>query len=333
MPTPEDESMLRGGAPATPFELPRLSDRWPLMFVAALVGIVGGTIQVVALGWYGTGLAAAIGVPLLVLLQQTGELRRSAADRRLLSHEVTALRDSAAAIAHDLRSPLVTVRSYIELVDQGSYGPLPIEARRALERAVEASAKAQALVESTLRRQRGIERGDDWTGREVAQLDAVLRDVRIGLGAQIAGSGARIEVAPLPPVLGNRQALQRVFQNLVDNAIRHSPRGGRVTLDAALEGDGPSRNLVVRVRDEGPGFSDSALRRAFEPFFTERPAGTGLGLSIVERIVHQHGAKILIGNAAGGGAVVTVRFPYAEAPEDIPEKHGAPPLASAGAAR
>ena len=310
--TPEDESMLRGGAPATPFELPRLSDRWPLMFVAALVGIVGGTIQVVALGWYGTGLAAAIGVPLLVLLQQTGELRRSAADRRLLSHEVTALRDSAAAIAHDLRSPLVTVRSYIELVDQGSYGPLPIEARRALERAVEASAKAQALVESTLRRQRGIERGDDWTGREVAQLDAVLRDVRIGLGAQIAGSGARIEVAPLPPVLGNRQALQRVFQNLVDNAIAHAAPGSvpRIRVAASLLGG----RCEVEVRDWGTGIPAAEREQVFSRYARGQSSrGSGIGLATVRQLVDEMGGSVWIDPDCHDGTSVRLSLPAAMA--------------------
>jgi two-component system sensor histidine kinase FlrB len=151
-----------------------------------------------------------------------------------------------------------------------------------------------------------------WSSESVAEVLAEVRSI-CEPPARNAGVILWNGVAEeLPELLMDRPRVVQVFQNLVDNAIRHSPRGGRVALEAALEGEAPVRSVVIRVRDEGPGFSDLALRRAFEPFFTERPAGTGLGLSIVERIVCQHGAKILIGNAAEGGAVATVRFPFAE---------------------
>jgi signal transduction histidine kinase len=121
-------------------------------------------------------------------------------------------------------------------------------------------------------------------------------------------------VAPgLGPVLAERKRLVQVFLNLLENALRHSPRGGRVIVEAR-EADPPSAGLIeARVRDFGVGFDPADLPRVFEPFFTRRRGGTGLGLSIVQRIVEQHGGRVEARNHPEGGAEVIVLLPAAEA--------------------
>jgi len=284
--------------------------QWPIPFAVAVVGVALGVVQMLGWGWYGTGAAVAIGVPLLVLLQQSHELARTNAERRELSAEIEALRSDAAAVAHDLRSPLVTVRSYIELVDQGSYGPLPVEARRALERAVDASSRAQSLVESTLRRHRGGQSDDNVAGREVTPLDAVLRDVRVGLGAQLAAAEARIDVDPLPPVVGGRTELMRIFQNLVENALKHAAPGStpRIRVSASVFG----QRCEVEVRDWGTGIPLGEQERVFSRYERgTRSEGSGIGLATVRQLIDDLGGQVWIDPDVTDGTSIRLSLPAA----------------------
>ena len=112
-----------------------------------------------------------------------------------------------------------------------------------------------------------------------------------------------------PPVVMDRPRLARVFENLIDNAIRHSPPAGRVTVSARPAGGDGRAWVECRVEDGGPGFRDEDFGYVFQPFFHRRRGGTGLGLAIVQRIVEDHGGQVTAGNGAGGGAVMTVRLP------------------------
>jgi signal transduction histidine kinase len=120
----------------------------------------------------------------------------------------------------------------------------------------------------------------------------------------------------LPGTLANVAAdaprFTRMIQNVIQNAIQHSPAGGFVEVEAAEVADGGEPHVECTVRDSGPGFSEEAIRRAFDPFFTMRQGGTGLGLAIVRKIVEEHQGSITLGNAPGGGAIVRVRLPTSE---------------------
>jgi PAS domain S-box-containing protein len=112
--------------------------------------------------------------------------------------------------------------------------------------------------------------------------------------------------AELPPALADRKRLVQVFQNVIDNAIRHSASGGEVRIAADVVVEGEERWVRCSVRDSGTGFAADDLARAVEPFFTKRRGGTGLGLSIVQRIVDQHGGRLHVANHPQGGALVSV---------------------------
>src|SRR6185503_8177991 len=102
----------------------------------------------------------------------------------------------------------------------------------------------------------------------------------------------------LPPVRVDSARVIQVFENLIRNALQHSPDGARVIVEAGAHD--PER-LWTSVRDFGPGFSPEDSGRLFEPFFTKRDGGTGLGLSIAQRIVEQHGGRIAAANHPDGG--------------------------------
>jgi signal transduction histidine kinase len=117
----------------------------------------------------------------------------------------------------------------------------------------------------------------------------------------------------LPATLANvavdAPRIVRMVQNVVLNAIQHSPPGGLVEVEAAEVEDGGGPHIEFTVRDSGPGFSGEAVQRAFDPFFTMRQGGTGLGLAIVRKIVEEHQGSITLSNAPEGGAIVRFRLP------------------------
>jgi len=118
----------------------------------------------------------------------------------------------------------------------------------------------------------------------------------------------------LPALLMDFGRLVQVFQNLIENAIQHSPEEGMVTITTALEQSPARPVLLATIEDEGPGFRPEDMPRVFEPFFTKRRGGTGLGLSIVQRILEQHGGTARVSNRSAGGGQVVIALPLAATP-------------------
>jgi PAS domain S-box-containing protein len=110
----------------------------------------------------------------------------------------------------------------------------------------------------------------------------------------------------LPPAVIDAARLEQVFQNVIDNALQHSPAGGIVRVEAAIE----EKTFVCRVVDEGPGVTAEDIAKGFTPFYSHRRGGTGLGLSIARNIVARHGGEIaLSARTDRSGTVVTIRLP------------------------
>ena len=123
--------------------------------------------------------------------------------------------------------------------------------------------------------------------------------------ARVSGVECAPEIADDATVTANPSRLARAFENLLENAIQHSPRNGRVAAHITQ-----SRTNCVRldVIDQGPGFPEH-IEKLFTPFFTLRPGGSGLGLTIAKKIVEGLGGVIRLSNRTGGGAQVTVFLP------------------------
>jgi PAS domain S-box-containing protein len=150
--------------------------------------------------------------------------------------------------------------------------------------------------------------------------EVILQALR-ACGPLSESRGIRLKTT-IPEDLGlvvmDRRRLVQVFQNIIENAIHHSPERGEVAITVE-KGDGlrnGRRWIHCTVSDSGPGFRPEDLSRVFEPFFTRRRGGTGLGLSIVQRIVEEHGGEIEAVNGPRGGALLLLRLPILEpAPE------------------
>jgi PAS domain S-box-containing protein len=114
---------------------------------------------------------------------------------------------------------------------------------------------------------------------------------------------------PLPQIKLDRRRLSKVFVNLIENAIQHSPAGGVVTVEARRIAEGKQEWIQVAIIDQGSGISQQDIQKIFEPFFSKRRGGTGLGLAIAQRIMEEHGGKLVADNNPEGGACMVARFP------------------------
>ena len=117
--------------------------------------------------------------------------------------------------------------------------------------------------------------------------------------------------ADVPPIAMDRERLRQVFENVVDNALQHSPRGTAVTISGNTRLHAGRECVEIRVEDQGKGFLPGETPHVFEPFFTRRERGTGLGLSIVQKIVEEHEGIVMASNRHEGGARITIRLPVA----------------------
>ena len=150
--------------------------------------------------------------------------------------------------------------------------------------------------------------------REPVDLGVLLEAVLERFTPQSVQAGVTLvdQVSELPPLIGDGDRLSQVFNNLVDNAIKHVPVGGQVWMTTkAMEGE-----VYVSVKDNGPGISPEEIERIFERFYqTDKsrkrdPAhGAGLGLAIANQIVRTHGGRIVVQSELGQGSVFTVILP------------------------
>jgi signal transduction histidine kinase len=247
--------------------------------------------------------------------EATAELRRvnqrlfAAQQRVARTERLAAAGELAAAMAHDVGTPLTAVSAHLQLLAEQA-GDAPVRERlRAVEGQVDrAVAAARRFLDAA---------------RPAAQLapvdlDGLLADLLVLI--QPEAERRQVSVRPslpeaLPGVSGDPDQLQELFLNLLTNALESTPAGGTLTLCAeAARGPGGGRLVRVTLQDPGPGMSAEVLARAFEPFFTTRAAagGTGLGLAICRRIAERHGGRIRLESAPGQGTRAVVELPAQE---------------------
>lgn len=205
----------------------------------------------------------------------------------------------ATHIAHEVRNSLVPVTLYLSLLRRRlseDSGSLDILAK--IESGfVALDATVNDLLNFT------SDRDPHWQTFELhALVDDVLSSVAPQLSAQHIA--AEIDVPRRIHLSADYHMIRRAVLNLTLNAIDAMPHGGELLFTGF---DGPN-GVELEVADSGPGLSDDARRRAFEPFFSTKSGGTGLGLAIVHRIAEVHGGSVDCANCGEGGAAFTLRF-------------------------
>ena len=212
------------------------------------------------------------------------------------------------SVSHDLRTPLVTIRAVASDLHAGTDYDEVTRTRLLLLVAQEAD-RLDRLVANLLDMSR-IEAGALAPALDAVALDelvdATVARFRAGLGD--ADVDVVVDVAAdLPEVLADHTQLGQVVINLLENAARHSPRGGSVEIAARVDGGA----VVVTVRDHGRGLAGAVPSRLFEPFVSTGPGRTGLGLAICRAIVEAHAGTIEARDESEGGATFSFTIPIA----------------------
>ena len=211
--------------------------------------------------------------------------------------------------SHELRAPLSVIRAEADLaLRKDRTAP---EYRAALETIASEADALEALTRDLLSVARADANGGGAVPRTAIELGTVATHAVQRLAVLAAERGVRVHVdaAPGATVLADRDGLERAVITVLHNAIKYARDSGAVDVRVAHDGTW----VELCVGDDGPGFSDDALGRAFDRFWRDDAArtlpGSGLGLAIAKATVERFGGTIAIANGAGGGAVVRLRFP------------------------
>lgn len=223
----------------------------------------------------------------------------------LVAHDRSVLQD----LSHELRSPLARLHLILDLAQRSA---TPEEASRYFTQAEQEISRLDDMTGEMLALSR-LEGGIPGLNREPVDVSALLRECvqRAGLEAGARRVAFDIEGDGSAVVSGNELLLERALDNLITNAIKFSPEGGRIALAVrAIDG-----RVDIVVRDHGPGVPPDELGSLFRPLFrgsnASRADGHGLGLAIVQRVVKAHGGDIVARNADGSGLEVHLQLPLA----------------------
>jgi len=216
-----------------------------------------------------------------------------------------------ADISHELRTPLTSIQGFAQAIVEGeARGDAVSHVAEIIHREAR---RLVRMVEGLLQVAR-LESGAQLMAREDVVPARLLESAVAALEVQAKDAGVSFDVAgaeALPSLRGDPDKLAQLFLNVLDNAVKHSPRGTTVQVRGSRD-DGV---VIVRVRDSGSGLPQGAQTRLFQRFYRGENAqrdGAGLGLAIAQAIAQGHGGSIHASNVEGGGAEFAVRLPVAK---------------------
>jgi PAS domain S-box-containing protein len=281
---------------------------------------LGGEASVAPLTVTGTEGQRVYRVSVYPLLRDARESRRIvvfADDQTALVRLDRARKEFLSNVSHELRTPLSSIKLMLETVLEA-----PGEEARDLfvPQALMQVDRLNALVQQLLEQARA-ESGQLKLALREIDLEEVAHPIVASFERQAANKGVSLELLPLRPVAveADPDRLSQVFVNLIDNALRHTPAGGRVKIELDARGG----DAVVRIRDTGEGIPYRDLPHIFERFYvvdrsrTRESGGAGLGLAIVKGIVDAHGGAISAESMLGRGTTVTIRLPIMRIKRDV----------------
>jgi signal transduction histidine kinase len=263
-----------------------------------------------------------------VPLQGPAEVRALAASFNEMARQVKgsqqSLRDFVADVSHELRTPLTSIKGFAQAIRDGT------------AQGGEASARAAGIIEDETNRMirlvnnllqlSRMEAGQIEMKKEPVELGEIIQQCRemFDMRADAKKVFVVTDLDHLPRVSGDIDRLEQVFDNLLDNAIKHTPQGGTITLRGRHI---TAETVQVTVSDTGPGIPQEQLKHVFERFYRGTGAGerggTGLGLAISRQIILAHGGDIRVASPDGQGAEFAVRLPVInEAVIEARKKHG-----------
>ena len=240
-------------------------------------------------------------------------------------HDVTRIeaaeksrRDFIANVSHELRTPLTSIQGYVEtLIDEPS--PNTETAHEFLGIILKNATRMNRITEDLLALA-SVESPDYKLVRQPIRANAMVQDAIDSLGGLVMDSGIELEStgAPDSPVAVDPDAMNQVFGNLIENALKYGKGSKRIRVGARLVESETASEIEFTVQDFGPGISSEHLDRIFERFYrvdkgrSREAGGTGLGLAIVKHIVQAHGGRIWVESELGAGATFHFTLPVSK---------------------
>ena len=216
------------------------------------------------------------------------------------------------SVSHELRTPLTAISGWSETLLGGEQMPQE-DTRRGLLIISREARRLTGMVEELLEFTR-LQDGRFTLNMEPCDLRAEFEDTVFMYGSRLRQEGIALEYLenddPIPELTCDGSRLRQVFLNILDNAAKHGGEGKRITAEMCLEDD----NVVVRIRDFGPGIPEEELPHIKKKFYkgSSKVRGSGIGLAVCEEIVSMHSGVLDIQNAEGGGTLVTISLPVGE---------------------
>ena len=213
------------------------------------------------------------------------------------------------SVSHELRTPLTAITGWAETIQNGELAE-PRDVKKGMGIIVSEARRLTNMVEELLEFSR-IEDGRFTLSVEPLDLKAELEDAVYTYTEFFRREGIALEYTDCPqemlPISGDPERLRQVFCNLLDNAAKHGGAGKRIDVSVTQEGE----EAVIQIRDYGPGVPESELPFIKNKFYkgSSKARGSGIGLAVCEEIITRHEGLLDIGNAEGGGCVVTIRLP------------------------
>jgi signal transduction histidine kinase len=215
-------------------------------------------------------------------------------------------------VTHDIKGPLTVILGYTELLSDPDDPPSPAMLTDTLGRVRESGEQIHALVSNFVEFSR-IEAGRHVLDRRPIDLTEVLSRLveHHAPRARRKGIELTIDETPLPEIEGDRPQIERVVVNLLGNAIKYTPRGGRIRVHARHDAEG----VAISVEDTGPGIAVEDVESIFEKYrrapAAHRVDGVGLGLFIARTIARAHGGDVRVASVPGQGSTFTLVLPGA----------------------
>jgi len=245
--------------------------------------------------------------------ERTRELKNVLEEVKRISKRKT---DFISSVSHELRTPLTSIKGYAAILLAGKLGNIPQEVRERLEKVNRHSDELVHMVNDLLDISR-IEAGRVTMKQEPQDLQDIAEKVVDLLSLQAKEENVELKCAIAPDtrnILADHNQIERVFINLIGNALKFTPRGGKITIQSCrLE----QNQVQVDITDTGCGIPPEAQEAIFEEFYrvdnaiNQEVKGTGLGLALVKHIIEAHGGKIWVRSKIGAGSTFSFTLPLA----------------------
>ncbi len=277
-----------------------------LYFVRSIVDPVAGITEIakrIAAGSYGIQMEK-------VKEDEIGDLTDAINDMSLkIAQSEKTQSEFISSVSHELRTPLTAINGWAETIQNGEVRDAE-DVKKGMGIIVSEARRLTNMVEELLEFSR-IEDGRFTLSVEPMDLKAELEDAVYTYREFFRRDGLMLHYddgdEDFPAVTGDPERMRQVFCNLLDNASKHGGSGKRI--DVAVRRD--EKNAVITIRDYGPGIPEEELPHVKYKFYkgSSKARGSGIGLAVCDEIITRHGGSLELGNAEGGGCIVTIRLP------------------------